>query len=135
MPIKSGKAPERILESKGAEEGLGRACCELNVLPPDRPCGVQSSAVSNTKSKPPKASDAVDIAARYLLYMPLDASRGSLTGSWQSVRDLDEPSATVNRAVERGWVVIREDDRHGRAKKLLAALTEEGRAVARKGLR
>ena len=42
----------------------------------------------------------------------------------------------VARAVERGWVVVTERDGGGRvSKKKSAALTDEGRRVARKGLR
>lgn len=81
------------------------------------------------------------MAARYFVYKLYDASRGSPTASaWQSVRALGEPAETVSRAVERGWVVLREE-RKGKAKAkatpkdVWAALTEEGRAVARKGLR
>jgi hypothetical protein len=93
-----------------------------------------------TKSKSTKTSEALDVAARYLLYKRYDASRGTTTASsWQSVRSLGEPAATVGRAVERGWVVIRDDGNKrkakARAKELWAALTEEGRAVARKGFR
>jgi hypothetical protein len=91
-------------------------------------------------NKPAKTSEALDVAARYLLYKLYDASRGTSTASsWHSVRSLGEAAATVSRAVERGWVVIRDDSNTGKAKAkaadLWAALTEEGRAVARKGLR
>jgi hypothetical protein len=87
-------------------------------------------------NKPAKTSEALDVAARYLLYKLYDASSGPGTASsWQSVRALGEEAATVSRAVERGWVVIRDDSSKGKAKQRWAALTEEGRAVARKGLR
>jgi hypothetical protein len=97
-----------------------------------------------------KTSEGLDVAARYLVYKLYDASRGTSTApSWQSVRALGEAAATVARAVERGWVVIRHGEaaaiRHegsskGKAKArskddLWAALTEEGRGLARKGLR
>jgi hypothetical protein len=87
-----------------------------------------------------KTSEGLDVAARYLVYKLFDASRGTSTApSWQSVRALGEAAATVARAVERGWVVLRDDGNKRKAKAktkdLWAALTEEGRAVARKGLR
>jgi hypothetical protein len=85
----------------------------------------------NTKSS--KTSDALDIAARYFAYKLYDASRGGGELS-HSVRVIGEVAATVSRAVERGWVIVR-DEGKGRAKELCAALTDEGRAMARKGLR
>ena len=93
----------------------------------------RSVAIRPASSKAP-ISEALDIAARYFLYKLYDASRGGTASSWQSVRPLGEAAATVSRAVERGWVVIR-DEGKGRTKEAWAALTEEGRAVARKGLR
>lgn len=89
--------------------------------------------IRRPNSKAP-TSEALDVAARYFVYKIFDAIRGGSTSSWQSVRPLGEAAATVSRAVERGWVVIR-DEGKGRTKEAWAALTEEGRAVARKGLR
>lgn len=79
----------------------------------------------------------MDVAARHFVYKLYDASRGNTVSSpWQSVRLLGEAAATLGRAVERGWVVVRDDGKaKAKAKELWAALTEEGRAVARKGLR
>jgi hypothetical protein len=88
--------------------------------------------IRRARSKAP-TSEALDVAARYFVYKPFDATRES-TSSWQAVRFLGEVAATVTRAVEREWVVIRHEGK-GRAKEQWAALTEEGRAVARKGLR
>lgn len=49
---------------------------------------------------------------------------------------IEERPVTVARAVERGWLVVREDEGGGKVKALQsAALTDEGRLVARKGLR
>lgn len=90
--------------------------------------------IPSAKSKPPRTGEAQDVAARYLVYKLYDASSGGTASAWQSVRLLGEAAATVSRAVERGWVVIRDDGKR-RAKELWAALTDEGRAVARKGLR
>ena len=91
------------------------------------------------KGKSSRTSEGLDVAARYLVYKLYDASRGTTTASsWQSVRALGEVAATVGRAVERGWVVIRDEGKgkaKAKTKDLWASLTEEGRAVARKGLR
>ena len=85
------------------------------------------------KSKPTHTSEAVDVAARYFVYKLYDATRSSPV-SWHPIRAFKEAAATVSRAVERGWVVVRAEGA-GRAKQTYAALTDEGRAVARKGLR
>jgi hypothetical protein len=90
--------------------------------------------IARNKSKPARPSEALDVAARHLVFKLYDASRDSMASSWQSVRGLGEVAATISRAVERGWVVVR-DKGKGRTKELWAALTEEGRAMARKGLR
>jgi hypothetical protein len=93
------------------------------------------SPIRRANSKAP-TSQALDVAARYLVYKLYDASKGtSMAPSWQSVRALGEAVATVSRAVERGWVVLRDDGNKGKTKEIWAALTEEGRALARKGLR
>lgn len=118
---------------------------------PQRPCHhpalmrynwrqmVSRLVVPTAKSPTNTKGEGLDVAARFLLYKLYDATRGTGTApSWQYVPSLGEAAATVSRAVERGWVVIREDDKgksKAKAKDLWAALTEEGRAVARKGLR
>jgi hypothetical protein len=101
---------------------------------------VSKRFVIPTAKNSTKAREGLDVAARYLVYKLYDASRGTSTASpWQSVRALGEAAATVSRAIERGWVVIRDDGNKGKAKakakERWAALTEVGRAVARKGLR
>jgi hypothetical protein len=89
--------------------------------------------IPTAKNKPPRTGEGLDVAARYLLYKLYDATRAtSPAPSWHSVRSLGEAAATVSRAVERGWIVIR-DEGKGQAKERWAALTEEGRTVARKG--
>ena len=92
-----------------------------------------SIAIRRPSSKAP-TSEALDVAARYLVYGLYDASRASTASAWQSVHLLGETAATVNRAAELGWVVTR-DEGKGRAKTSWAALTQEGRVVARTGLR
>ena len=89
--------------------------------------------IRRASSKAP-TGEALDVAARHFVYKLFDGSRGSTVLSWQAVRLLGEVAATVSRAAERGWVVIR-DDGKGRAKERWAALTQAGRAVARKGSR
>jgi hypothetical protein len=93
----------------------------------------RSVVIRRANSKAP-TSQALDVAARYFVYKIFDATREHAASSWQPVRHLGEAAATVSRAVERGWISIRHDGK-GRARELWAALTEEGRAVARKGLR
>jgi hypothetical protein len=50
---------------------------------------------------------------------------------WATLRGMDELRATVTRAVERGWVVLQ--DVKGKPLDRKAALTDEGRRLARKG--
>lgn len=89
--------------------------------------------IRRSQSKAP-IGDALDVAARHFVYKLFDATRGSAPSAWQAVRIFGEAAATVSRAVERGWVVTRHEG-EGRASGRWAALTEEGRAVGRKGLR
>ena len=79
----------------------------------------------------PKATrDALDVAARYFVYKLYDATRREPM-QWVALKGIDEASATIARAVERGWVVLQELSRKPLDRK--AALTEEGRRLARKG--
>jgi hypothetical protein len=80
-----------------------------------------------------KIADLLDIAARYLVYK-LYVPGQAIAGTWQALSMLGEKAATVGRAVELGWVVLR-DEGQGKTKMRYAALTDEGRAVARKALR
>lgn len=89
--------------------------------------------IPQAKSKPVRAGEAVDVAARYLVYK-LYVPGPSIAGAWQPLSMLGESAATVGRAVERGWVIVREEG-HGKTKKRYAALTDEGRLLARKALR
>jgi hypothetical protein len=88
-------------------------------------------APSNTKR--PKAGEAIDVAGRYLVYKLYEATNGQ-PGAWHELRGLGEARATVARAVERGWMVVRQED-GGRVKVQSASLTDEGRRLARKGHR
>ena len=79
----------------------------------------------------PKATrDALDVAARYFVYKLYDATRREPM-QWVALKGIDEASATIARAVERGWVVLQELSRKPLDRK--AALTDEGRRLARKG--
>jgi len=75
----------------------------------------------------------VDVAARFFVCKLYDTTRGNPV-MWQPVRALGEAAGTVSRAVERGWVTVREEST-GRAKELFAALTDAGKLLARKGHR
>jgi len=76
------------------------------------------------------AAEAIDIAARYLLYKLYDATSGR-PDAWQVLGNTGERPETLTRAVERGWIIIR-DDRIGRIKVQSGLLTHEGRRLARK---
>jgi hypothetical protein len=74
--------------------------------------------------------NAIDVAARDFVYKLYEATYGQPM-QWATLHGMDESRATVARAIERGWVILQ----HVRGKPLdrLAALTDEGRRVARKG--
>ncbi|SEP51306.1 hypothetical protein SAMN02990966_07929 [Rhodospirillales bacterium URHD0017] len=63
-----------------------------------------------------------------------DATREQLGTAWHALVKTDERRATVARAVERGWIIVREDS-VGRVKVRSGMLTDEGRRVARRGIR
>ena len=54
-----------------------------------------------------KTADALDIAARYFVYK-LHVPGNAMTESWHPVSTLGEAAVTVGRAVELGWVTLRE---------------------------
>jgi len=85
-----------------------------------------------TKIKP-RTGEAVDVAARYFVYELYDATGGHV-GAWKVLRDNEQVQATVARAVERGWAVVREDGK-GKRKVRSASLTDDGRRLALKSLR
>ena len=86
------------------------------------------------KSKPPRTAETLDIAARYFLYKLYDATNRQ-PGAWQVLgKTIGESKETVQRAVERGWVIVQEDAVGG-VKVRSGMLTDEGRRVARRGLR
>ena len=80
---------------------------------------------------PPKATrDALDVAARYFVYKLYDATRREPM-QWVALKGIDEASATIARAAELRWVILQEV--RGKPLDRKAALTDEGRRLARKG--
>jgi hypothetical protein len=88
--------------------------------------------ISTTKGRPKalKGGDGVDVAARYFVYKLYEVTNGQPMKS-QILLGMGESAATISRAVERGWVVLQ--DVGGKPLEREAALTDEGRRLARKG--
>jgi hypothetical protein len=82
------------------------------------------------KAKADKAGQGIDVAARYFVYKLYEATDGRPM-QWQVLLGLGESAATISRAVERGWVILQ--DMRGEPLDRKAALTDEGRRLARKG--
>ena len=92
--------------------------------------------IPKSKSTPKrvKIADTIDVAARYFVYKLYEATDGQ-PKVWGTLRRM-ELRATVKRAIERGWVILEGAAATARGGKLLerrAALTDEGRRLARKG--
>jgi hypothetical protein len=85
---------------------------------------------SKGTSKVVKTSDGADVAARYFVYKLYEATDGQPM-QWQPLHGMGESAATISRAVERGWVILQ--DLKGKPLERKAALTDEGRRLARKG--
>ena len=89
--------------------------------------------LSKDVSKRTKPAEAIDIAVRYFLYDLFDITSGVL-GVWHALGGkIEDQPATVVRAVERSWIVLRELGL-GEGKLVSASLTSEGRLLARKAL-
>jgi hypothetical protein len=87
------------------------------------------SYVSNTKRNLAGTSEVIDVAARHLVYKLYEAT-DRVRDAWHVLGKIGEQSATVARAVERGWIVTRDEVGSGKKKKLRSAsLTSEGRLV------
>ena len=82
---------------------------------------------SKKKPKVVRTLGAIDVAARYFVYKLYEAT-GRQPMLWVTLHGLGETGATVSWAVERGWVVLQGSKPLERK----AALTDEGRRVARK---
>jgi hypothetical protein len=83
-----------------------------------------------TKPKVVRTGDGTDVAARYFVYKLYEATDGQ-TMRWHILHGMAESAATISRAVERGWVVLQAE--RGKPLDRKAALTDEGRRLARKG--
>jgi len=70
------------------------------------------------------------VAARYFVYKLYEATARQPM-QWVALHGLGESAATISRAVERGWVILQ--DVKGKPLDRKAALTDEGRRLARKG--
>ena len=87
-------------------------------------------AETKGRPKPAKAVDVTEIAARYFVYKLFDATGGQPI-RWATLRGMNESRTTIARAVGRGWIIL--DGTSGKPLELKAALTDEGRRLARKG--
>ena len=85
--------------------------------------------IPKSKGKPFKTIDAIDVAARYFVYKLYEAT-GRQPMQWAALHGLGESAATISRAVERGWVNL---DVNRKPLERSAALTDEGRRLARRG--
>jgi hypothetical protein len=85
---------------------------------------------SRRRAKVIKIRDGTEVAARYFVYKLYDAIHGQAM-QWHVLHGMGESAVTISRAVERGWVVLQEVSRKPLDRK--AALTDEGRRLARKG--
>jgi hypothetical protein len=86
--------------------------------------------IRTTKPKLVKTRDGTDVAARYFVYKLYEATGGYPMQS-AALYGIGESAATISRAVERGWVVLQGVG--GKPLDRKAALTDEGRRLARKG--
>jgi hypothetical protein len=77
-----------------------------------------------------KICEGLDVAARHFVYKLYDTTDGQIIG-WRVLHGMGESAATISRAVERGWVVLQEV--RGNPLDRKAALTDDGRRLARKG--
>jgi hypothetical protein len=86
--------------------------------------------IRTTKPKVVKAGDGTEVAARYFVYKLYEATGGQPM-QWQVLLGMGESAVTISRAVERRWVILQEV--RGKPLEREAALTDEGRRLARKG--
>ena len=90
-----------------------------------------NSPRSKAPSKITKILDAIDVAAKYFVYKLYDATLQDRT-QWMPLEARDESQAAIERAVKRGWAVLQRRQGAG-PRQSEAALTEEGRRLARTG--
>ena len=91
---------------------------------------IRPFTIPAAKRKSFKTIGAIDVAAKYLVYKLYEATDGQPM-RWATLQGMGELWATIERAVERGWVIL--EGRSGKAMERKAALTDEGRRLARKG--
>jgi hypothetical protein len=77
-----------------------------------------------------KILDRAEVAAIHFVYKLYDTADGQPT-QWSILHGMGESAATISRAVERGWVILQ--DVRSKPLDRKAALTDEGRRIARKG--
>jgi hypothetical protein len=88
---------------------------------------------SKPSSKVIKTLDAIDVAAKYFVYKLYDSTDGQPM-QWAAVEGMDESRKTMARATELGWVILRpRTSDSGSPATGKAALTDEGRRLARRG--
>ena len=92
--------------------------------------GIGTFHIPKGTSKAIKTRDGTDVAARHFVYKLYDTTRGEAM-QWQLLHGMGESAVTISRAVERGWVVLQ--GARGKPLDRKAALTDEGRRIARKG--
>ena len=91
---------------------------------------IRPFTIPAAKSKSFKTIGAIDVAAKYLVYKLYEATDGQPM-RWATLRGIGELRATVERAIERGWVIL--EGTSGKPLERKAALTDEGRRLARRG--
>jgi hypothetical protein len=96
----------------------------MDIAPFNAPVSVKGRA------KVIKIRDGTEVAARHFVYKLYDTTDGQPM-QWRVLHGLGESAVTISRAVERGWVVLQEV--RGKPLDRKAALTDEGRRLARKG--
>ena len=87
-------------------------------------------ASAKGRAKVIKIRDGTEVAARHFVYKLYDTTDGQPM-QWRVLHGMGESAATISRAVERGWVILQ--DVRDKPLDRKAALTDEGRRLARKG--
>jgi hypothetical protein len=65
----------------------------------------EPSISPRARASPSKTIDAIDVAAKYFVYKLYEATDGQPM-RWATLRGIGEVRATVERAVESGWVIL-----------------------------
>jgi hypothetical protein len=89
-----------------------------------------NATTAKGRAKVIRIRDGTEVAARYFVYKLYEATDGQPM-QWRVLHGMGESAATISRAVERGWVILQEV--RGKPLDRKAALTDEGRRLARKG--